>query len=238
MPLQQQLSRQVAHLASEVRFRLRLSGHYHWRWLADRLRERHFDRKLGITSSERYSLAQLGLDLPDCTDYQPVSYSDFHKLLETVSIASQDVFLDLGSGMGRALCLAAMHPFRCVIGVEMSPELCAIARRNIERVKPKLRCQDVQVVNLDAIHYEIPSDVSMIYFFNPFGGGVLDKVLANIAASLRRAPRQLLILFYGTASNEGFRTEAKRHAWLTLRSETVLPTGAVGLTYANTDWIA
>ena len=89
--------------------------------------------------------------------------------------------------MGRALCLAALYPFRSVIGVELSPELCKIAQQNVDRIKAKLRCQDVQIVNGNAIKYKVPSDVSIIYFFNPFVGEVMRKVLDNIALSLRAA---------------------------------------------------
>ncbi len=212
---------------------MRLSFPYHWRWLTDRLSDRYLDQKFGIVSSERRSLAQLGVDLPDCIDYQPVSYSDLRKLLDSLPIRDKDVFLDFGSGMGRALCIAAMYPFRSVIGVEMSPELCAIARRNIDRIRTKLRCQDLKVVNMNAIDYQLPPDVSMIFFFNPFGGRILGKVLNNIAISLRNAPRQLSILFCGTASTDNFRSQAKTQDWLTLHSEILLPTGAVGLIYAN-----
>lgn len=235
MPFERNLSPETAPLASELKFRLRLSLPFHWRWLADRLGDRYLDRKFGIVSSERRSLVQLGLEVPDCTDYQPVSYSDFHALLKRISIGSDDVFLDYGSGMGRALCLAALYPFRSVIGVEMSAELCAIAGRNIDRVRHKLRCQDVRVANVNAVDYEIPSEVSVIYFFNPFGGSVLAKVLTNIAASLHAVPRRLVILFCGTASSEAFRLEARTQRWLDLRSQIMLPTGTVGLIYENSD---
>ncbi len=226
----------VALLASEVKFRLRLALPFHWRWLADRLGDRYFDKKFGIVSSERRSLAQLGLEISDCIDYQPVSYSDFRALLDSISIGSQDVFLDFGSGMGRALCLAALYPFRSVIGVEISEELCAVAHRNIERVKPKLRCKDVQVVNINAVDYEIPPHVSIVYFFNPFGGRVLSSVLKNIASSLQAVPRRLLVLFYGTATSEVFRARASSEGWLALRSKIMLPTGTVGLIYENSNW--
>ena len=125
MRLERYLSPRFAPLACEVAFRLRLAWPYHVRWLADRLGDSSCDKKFGIASAKRQSLAKLGLELPDCADYQPVSYVDFQKFFESLPIGSNDVLLDFGSGMGRALCLAATYPFRSVIGVEMSPELCA-----------------------------------------------------------------------------------------------------------------
>src|SRR5262249_16540884 len=41
-------------------------------------------------------------------------------------------FVDFGSGKGRALLCAAARPFKRIVGVEWSTDLCAIARRNVE----------------------------------------------------------------------------------------------------------
>lgn len=41
------------------------------------------------------------------------------------------MFLDLGSGKGRMVLSAARFPFRRIIGVELSNDLTAIARRNV-----------------------------------------------------------------------------------------------------------
>lgn len=43
-----------------------------------------------------------------------------------------EVFLDYGSGKGRALIMAAQYPFRRILGVEFSPQLSLIASQNIE----------------------------------------------------------------------------------------------------------
>jgi SAM-dependent methyltransferase len=225
--------RRFAALGSELKFRLNSSWRYHCRWVADRVLDRRLDREFGIVSSDRRSLTELGIQSPDSRHYQPVSYDDFRALLNAIPISDRDVLLDLGAGMGRAVCLAAQYPFRSIIGVEISRDLCTVARQNVERIKPKLYCQDVQIVNANAMEYEIPGNVSVIYFFNSFSGPTLATVLNNIEASLRRAPRGLLFLFYGTASSEEFRQEAKRYGWVSLRSEIVLPTGAVGLIYVN-----
>src|SRR5512144_325679 len=42
-------------------------------------------------------------------------------------------FLDIGSGKGRAVLLAIGYPFRRVTGVELAPELHAIAQDNLRR---------------------------------------------------------------------------------------------------------
>ncbi|HEY4761098.1 MAG TPA: class I SAM-dependent methyltransferase, partial [Thermoguttaceae bacterium] len=169
--------------------------------------------------------------------YQPISYGDFRQFMKLVPIRpQQDVFLDFGSGMGRALCLAATHPFRKVIGVEISPDLNAIAEKNISRLRHKLQCQDIQIVTSDATTYAVHADVTIAYFFTPFSSDILAKVLDNIARSLRENPRQLLILYCGSSIYPGLQSQLVNCPWLTIRSETILPTGRVGTVYENKMW--
>ncbi len=208
-----------------------------WFWAIDRSLDKYFDGKFGIASSGRRPLAQLGPDVKDCIYYQPVSYGDFRKFLDTVPIHSeQDVFLDFGAGMGRAVCLAATYPFRSVMGVEISPELCTVARENVELVRPKLRCQDVQIIHANARDYAVPPHVSVIYLFHPFKGQTLTDVLSNIASSLSEAPREMFVLFYGPAESVAFQIQAATCRWLALMSKTTLPTGRTGLLYKNVKW--
>jgi len=105
----------------------------------------------------------------------------------------KDIFLDYGSGMGRVLIMAAAYPFRKVIGVELSGKLNKVAFENIKRVKKKLKCKDIEIVEADATTYRVPTEVTVIYFYNPFTGAILQQVVDNIHKSLVEAPRKLTI---------------------------------------------
>ncbi|MBV8070354.1 MAG: class I SAM-dependent methyltransferase [Acidobacteriaceae bacterium] len=223
------MSRFAQHF-SELLFRVR-GVRYSRAWIVDRLRDRQLDRELGLESSDRRSLRELGIDLPESVDYQPVSYSDFRVILNSITVTPDDVFLDLGCGMGRAVCLAAFYPFRSIIGVEISPELCSIAKENIARIRNRLRCSDIEIVNANANAYDIPPEVSVVFFFNPFGGAIMSAVLGRVAESARQRPRSLRLLFYGTAAATVFRKEAERYRWLRFCTELKLPTGAAALIY-------
>jgi predicted RNA methylase len=108
----------------------------------------------------------------------------------------RDVFLDYGSGMGRIVLAAATFPFRRVIGIEIAPELTRAAEKNLERVRAKLRCQDVEFVTAEASSYSLPGDMTTLFFHNPFKGPVLSKVLGNIHRSLVEHPRKLTIIYF------------------------------------------
>ncbi len=218
---------------AELLFRIRAGPRRTLRWAADRLLDKQFDHRFGIESSERRLTERSHTDSPDFVGHQPVSYTDMRQLLAGLTIRSDDVFLDYGSGMGRAVCLAATYQFRTVLGVEISPELCRIAIRNLESARSKLRCKDVRIVNANALRYEVPAEVSVIFFFNPFGGATMQAVLDKIEDSLRHRRRSLQVIFYGTVSCHAFRAEAAKRDWLALESETVLKTGALVSVYVN-----
>ena len=44
-------------------------------------------------------------------------------------------FIDIGSGKGRALLLAADYPFRRILGLELLPGLYRVAQQNIRQFK-------------------------------------------------------------------------------------------------------
>ena len=104
-------------------------------------------------------------------------------------------FIDLGSGKGRAVLLASLYPFRRVVGVEFSPELTEIARRNVNRFShPAQRCRDIELRCEDAAAYEFPAEPALVYIYNSFEGPLMQRVLANLAASGTAHERRLLLL--------------------------------------------
>ncbi len=222
-------------LIAELSFRLRGGPRRAWHWISDRLRDSQYDREFGISSSPRKQLTGSSLSSPEFVHYQAVSYSDMRDVLALLAIGPSDVFVDFGSGMGRAICLAATYPFRAVIGLELSSELCQLSRHNLDQARAKLQCRNVQIIEGNAVDYEVPDAVTVFFFFNPFRGSVLAQVLENIARSVRRSPRAIQLLFYGTVSSEHFRLQAAKHEWLKLSSKTILRTGAVALLYRNAE---
>lgn len=105
------------------------------------------------------------------------------------------VFVDLGSGKGRMLFLAAEFPFYSIEGVEFAEELHAKALENIARCRRvRWKCDRIRSINIDAVDYDFPLRNLVIYLFNPFGGAVLRKVLDNLSATLKEHPRHLILV--------------------------------------------
>lgn len=129
--------------------------------------------------------------------YQPTDPTEFREVLSQIPADfSRFVFIDLGSGKGRALLLAAEYPFWEIVGVEVQPELHRIAQQNVERADGSARkCKRISSLCMDARDFEFPEEPVLLYLFNPFPDYVLEKVLGNLENSLDANPRPAYVIY-------------------------------------------
>lgn len=142
------------------------------------------------------------LDLPSDRQQQAVRYQTakvevFTALLNELPVAVDDfVFIDLGSGKGRALLLSSRMPFKEIVGVELSETLDQIARRNISNYRDKdQKCKCIRTVCQDVTQFDFPSNPTVVYMFNPFDETIMREVLERMEFSLRKAPRDFYVLY-------------------------------------------
>jgi len=154
-----------------------------------------FERRLDVQTAGDINLDELGIAAEGRRKYRPTGWLSLRRILPPSAVTPDDVFLDIGSGKGRALLMAARYPFCRVIGVELSDRLLDIAQNNIERAKAQLKCHDILLVHADAETYEIPDDVTVVFLNNPFGGAIFARVVNNLLASYDRRPRTLRIIY-------------------------------------------
>lgn len=159
------------------------------------------DRKIGSETGGRISLDRLEIESPNVGEgvqYEPVSEFYFRRMLATVPIPSDTyAFVDLGSGKGRPLLLAAEYPFRRLIGIEFSPELHRIAVENVERFRARTgSSQSFELHVGDAASFDFPPEPIALHLFNPFGEPVLRQVMSRLKASLARAPRDVVVFYF------------------------------------------
>jgi SAM-dependent methyltransferase len=109
-------------------------------------------------------------------------------------------FIDLGCGKGRAVMVATQFPFRQIIGVEISPELCATARTNIAR--NPVWAGRISILEQDASTYTFPETPLLIFLYHPFLPPLLRRVLANLERQLRQTSRETWVIY---ADNPGYR---------------------------------
>jgi SAM-dependent methyltransferase len=190
--------------------------------LRHRASERFHEWRFGVQTEGGATPEQLGFTNPACRLYEATDYATLFRLLGALKWHDgRELFIDFGCGKGRVLLMAAMQPVRRVIGVELSPELSATARRNIHRAQPRLRCRDVEVVTCSAEAFVIPPAPLTVFFWNPFAGEILERVLENIHRSYRERPRPIRVIAAYPPGSE-FEQRIAAHDWLTVRDSGML----------------
>jgi SAM-dependent methyltransferase len=137
------------------------------------------------------------------THYEAVPVAEFRELMQQVpeELVSRATFVDVGSGMGRAVMLASEYPFKQVVGVEVSPSLHQIARANLARARiSHQRCRDVRLVRADARIWHYPPHDLVVFTFNPFDAEAMRAMLGSITH--RRLPGETWLLYHTPVERE------------------------------------
>ena len=106
--------------------------------------------------------------------------------------------IDYGCGKGYMLYLLHKYGlFDKITGIEILPELCSVAERNIKQ-------HDVMadVVCADARKYEQIDMFDVIFMFNPFPEKAMELVANRICESLQRSPRRIYIIYVNDVCND------------------------------------
>lgn len=147
---------------------------------------------LGEIDLKNVSTDDLNLSPARTHEYSNSGGLHLETVLRSLNITSRDTIVDLGSGKGGALITFAKYPFAKITGVELSPELAAIAEKNLK----KLGITNVKTVVSDAADFTDLDMYNYFYFFNPFPRAVMNAVIQNITASLHKRPRKLIIIYF------------------------------------------
>jgi SAM-dependent methyltransferase len=158
----------------------------------------------------------LGENVSHAVAYIPTTFRTGRRMLRDLPISdvSGHTFIDMGSGKGRMLLLAAELPFRRIIGVEFASDLDAVARRNVKTYRnPKQVCFQIEPVHADATQFEFPREPSLIYFFYPFDQCVMEPVIQNLNRSLEEHPRDLIVLYRNPVLSEVVEAASNLRVW-------------------------
>ena len=140
----------------------------------------------------RYASAdELGLCADRSYHYAHSGGVNLEQVLNDLDITQEDAIVDFGSGKGGALATFASYPFAKITGIELLPELVAIAKRNFEILK----ISNVHMVVSDAAEFTDLDDYNYFYFYSPFPGKVMTAVLQNIQSSLLEKPRAAHLIY-------------------------------------------
>ena len=94
-------------------------------------------------------------------------------------------FVDMGCGKGKVLFGAARFDFDRIKGIEYSPSLYEIVRRNVSKLGLGDR---IELFCVDAMHWQPDVEDRVYFFFNPFSGAVLSKQHCRWSRKTRTFP--------------------------------------------------
>jgi SAM-dependent methyltransferase len=111
---------------------------------------------------------------PELIGYHPSSVAAVSCALLEAAVGEDDLFIDLGAGVGKVVALARL--------------LCGARARGIEvqgaLVERSVRVDGVELVHADVRHAPL-EDGTVFFLYNPFTGAVLRDVLARLNAVAR-----------------------------------------------------
>lgn len=171
-------------------------------WLIRRRMREHeaFDLKFGIDTQMRVRVSDLETSASGArfaNRYEGTPIAPLRKILRRLKVDRRRfTFIDLGSGKGRVLILAAQYPFKSVIGVEFSKQLHDIALANIQRYAAQQLnfTTPVLSVNCDAADYDFSKiGAKIVFCYNPFEASLMNCVIDKLRSSCNQTEETIII---------------------------------------------
>ncbi len=194
-----------------------------WRGQLAAREARAFDARYGTDTVRTLPVAAMR-DVPEALAAHAVHYeaSTLPKLRQALAEVSRTLgsrmpgfsFVDVGSGKGLVVMHASRHPFREIVGIEMSPELHAIAARNIARfAAAHPDAAPMRLVQGDALACPLPAGPLVVYLYNPFDATLLAPFTARLEAIVS-PDREVLVAYVNPVHREVFdRPERYEALW-------------------------
>lgn len=175
-----------ARSADQARQRIERGAHDHLGFRAALLavppeaRDAWVDRVLGLGAPP-----DDGAELPrGCVPYLPCGVDALIEAIDRAEIGAADVFVDIGSGVGRAIALVHLLTDAAALGIEIQSELVQVARDIARVVSPRIS-------NVHGDAGELIGRVaigSVFFLYCPFSGDRLQRVLAELEAIAQTRP--------------------------------------------------
>jgi SAM-dependent methyltransferase len=127
-----------------------------------------------------------GPELPrGCVPYLPCSVETLLQIAEHAGVQASDVFVDIGSGVGRAAALMQLVTGAAAIGIEIQPALVRASRA----LATRLHGARLSVIQGDAALLTGFIMVGSVFFlYCPFSGDRLESILADLEVVARTRP--------------------------------------------------
>ncbi len=130
---------------------------------------------------------------PEMVQYEATPARAVLAMIDDAQIGREDVFYDLGAGLGHIVLLVHLLTGAEACGVEVDPAFCAYARATAE----ELAISGVRFIADDAQRADYDRG-TVFFLFTPFRGAVLRAVLDRLEEQAVRRP--IRVCTYGTCT--------------------------------------
>jgi len=211
LPLPQTNREELPYAADRERVRRgELRGEELLRWLAAIApagREKALEQLLGISECPNEP-ASLGDDL---VGYSPSGVAPIVRAVFEAPVTREDIFIDLGAGLGKAAMVAHLLSGARARGVELQPGLVDQATARAAQ----LGLSEVSFVAADARDAEL-DDGNVFFLYLPFTGAVLAAVLRRIHLVAERRDVVVCTLGLDLPSNDWLERRETDAFWLSI----------------------
>jgi hypothetical protein len=153
---------------------------------------------------------------PEMVYYQKTPARIILEVIKKAEFNPQDVFFDLGSGLGQVAILVNLLTSVVSKGVEFEPAFYGYAKASVA----DLNLNHVDFINIDA-RYADYSSGTIFFMYTPFEGKMLQDVLQNLHGEAKK--RKIKIFTYGPCT-----PEVGHQNWLIKESEIQTCSGEFG----------
>jgi len=186
------LQRVIKYLRIAIGLPSRQTEEHRW---AKEAADRKFDEALGVDTGGTTHLFDLTIHSDNAAlgvSHIATGPEHFHNAMAALDIDPAGfTFVDLGSGKGRCLMMAADYPFASITGIEFAEEMHAVSLSNIEKFG------DPRLSNRlgDAEQFDYPLSDLVVFMNNPFDRPLVEKIARKIAASAAAYPRTIRVVY-------------------------------------------
>ena len=161
-----------------------------------------WDSKYGVDTSGQIDLTNIDVVGPNrdsgyaSVSTSPRAYAFLSAFFPTAW--KEFTFVDMGSGKGRVMMLAALQGFDTILGIEFAPLICQIAEQNLVRFSGR-RPAKWSVISADASTVDLPLGVPLlIYSFNPFKVDMWERFIPVLLKTHSTSRQPICLVLSGT----------------------------------------
>jgi hypothetical protein len=176
-------------------------------------RDGAFERLLGIDETPQQQALGEGR-----MGYMPAGIAAIVRTVLDTPIGRSDVFVDLGSGLGKVTMAVHLLTGARACGIEVQPDLVAKSRERAHDL-----ALDVTFLEGDALAADL-GDASVFFLYLPFIGDVLAGVLARLRAIAEQRPIVVCALGLDLHAFDWLVERPTQEFWLAIYDSRVHPT--------------